>query len=139
MAAIGQRIWALVHILLLVALTVDAYDIKGATGGVKSSGERPARQDLRDLQKSGPAFDLYIQALKEFGETDQKEKLSLYEVAGIHGQPYKSWDGVKGSHNAGYCAHASTLFPFWHRPYLALFEVCLSHPTIICGLLTSLQ
>lgn len=44
--------------------------------------------------------------------------------SGIHGYPYVSWDGVEGTEEAGYCSHGSTLFPLWHRPYLALFEVC---------------
>lgn len=44
-------------------------------------------------------------------------------VVGIHGVPYRSWDDVAGNQKLGYCTHASILFPSWHRPYLALFEV----------------
>jgi len=32
---------------------------------------------------------------------------------------------VKGNENNGYCTHVSNLFPPWHRPYLALYEVCI--------------
>ena len=26
----------------------------------------------------------------------------------------------------GYCAHGDPTFPTWHRPYLAMLEVCIS-------------
>lgn len=43
---------------------------------------------------------------------------------GIHGYPDIPWDGVTGEdYIVGYCTHSSVLFPTWHRPYLALFEV----------------
>jgi hypothetical protein len=44
---------------------------------------------------------------------------------GIHGVPFKAWNGVGGDSGlqAGYCTHSSILFLPWHRPYLALFEV----------------
>lgn len=45
---------------------------------------------------------------------------------GIHGRPYLPWDdvqGAPGAPNNGYCNHISILFPTWHRPYLALYEV----------------
>jgi hypothetical protein len=48
-------------------------------------------------------------------------------IKGIHGRPFIEWGGVTGQYDAGYCAHGSVLFPMWHRPYLALFEV--SHPS----------
>ena len=41
--------------------------------------------------------------------------------------PYESWDGVPpapGYEQRGYCTHMSALFLSWHRPYLALYEVC---------------
>ena len=46
--------------------------------------------------------------------------------AGIHGRPYVAWDKVGPAANGwsnGYCTHTSNLFPTWHRPYLALYEV----------------
>ena len=36
-----------------------------------------------------------------------------------------------GQPNAGFCTHTSIIFLTWHRPYLALYEVCslLSAPS----------
>jgi tyrosinase len=45
---------------------------------------------------------------------------------GIHGRPFVPFDNVlaePGDENNGYCTHVSILFPTWHRPYLALYEV----------------
>ena len=47
----------------------------------------------------------------------------LTNKIGVHGRPYIPWDNVSGANNEGYCTHSSILFPPWHRPYLALFEV----------------
>ncbi|KAI7978310.1 hypothetical protein EIK77_001253 [Talaromyces pinophilus] len=83
----------LYHLATLVALSkqITAYSITGLSGGVNNdTGERPARLDLRDLQSSGAAFDLYIQALAQFQADDQSDLVSYYEVAGM-AQPRKSY------------------------------------------------
>jgi hypothetical protein len=58
--------------------------------------------------------------------------LSWFGIASIHGQPYVTWNkaphfvfdtDTKKTQPRGYCRHGSTLFPTWHRAYLALFEV----------------
>jgi tyrosinase len=51
-------------------------------------------------------------------------------MTGIHGRPYKAYDNVQalqGNEANGYCTHVSIIFPPWHRPYLALYEV--NNPT----------
>jgi len=61
--------------------------------------------------------------------TPQNKSLSHFSIAGIHGLPYVQWEGagsnhqVQGSQWGGYCTHGSVLFPTWHRPYMALYEV----------------
>ena len=103
---------------------IGAVRITGSTAGVNTlTGERPIRQNINELQSSGPAFDLYILALQQMEQQSQNSELSYYQVAGIHGLPYVEWDGVSGQYLLGYCTHQSILFPSWHRPYLALFEV----------------
>ena len=53
------------------------------------------------------------------------EQLANVALIGIHGRPYTAWDGVNQvtGGSGGYCTHGSNIFPTWHRPYLALFEV----------------
>lgn len=56
----------------------------------------------------------------------QEELISFFQIGGIHGLPYIAWDGAGADDPAeasGYCTHGSVLFPTWHRPYVALFEV----------------
>ncbi|EAS28837.3 tyrosinase [Coccidioides immitis RS] len=122
MAAKGAWLWAVLQVIACITFQAHAYDIRGVRGGVQASGERPARQNLETFQESGPAFDLYILALLKFQDEDQNRMLSYYDVSSIHGYPFEAWDGVEGIGGGGYCAHASTIFPTWHRPYLALFE-----------------
>ncbi|KAK6613990.1 tyrosinase 2 [Botrytis cinerea] len=73
---------------------------------------------------------LYIQALLAMQAANEyTDGLSYFQLAGIHGRPYVSWDGVNqtiGAPVTGYCTHDSVLFTTWHRPYLALFEQVLA-------------
>ncbi|EEP82835.1 predicted protein [Uncinocarpus reesii 1704] len=92
MLVLGARLLAALSCISI--LQTYAYDITGVQTGVKPSGERPARQDLIDFQNSGPAFDLYVQALQRF-QVSQTDMLGFFEIAGIHGLPYKAWDGMQ--------------------------------------------
>jgi tyrosinase len=62
-------------------------------------------------------------------QTPQNNSISHFSIGGIHGLPYVEWEGagganpVKGSQWGGYCTHGCVLFPTWHRPYVALYEV----------------
>jgi tyrosinase len=105
--------------------TVAAIEITGATGGVNyATGERPSRQEISTFVASGAAYDLFILALRQLQSTNQSEPLSYFQIAGIHGYPQIPWDGVVGYGSyAGFCTHSAVVFPTWHRPYVALFEV----------------
>ncbi|KAF2179278.1 Di-copper centre-containing protein [Zopfia rhizophila CBS 207.26] len=92
--------------------------------GVQGTGIHP-RLELRQLERDVETWNLFIQALARFQDMDQKDKLSYFQFAGIHGAPFIDWDGVKGEGPYGYCAHSSNLFGTWHRPYLAGFEQVL--------------
>ncbi|PHH87579.1 hypothetical protein CDD83_8680 [Cordyceps sp. RAO-2017] len=53
------------------------------------------------------------------------DQLSFFQVAGIHGKPYREWNEAGGERAdgwEGYCPHGEKLFLPWHRPYLALYE-----------------
>lgn len=72
-------------------------------------------------------FNLFILALVDFERSPVANLLSYYQIAGIHGEPYVPYDNVTSDTNSffgGYCTHSSILFVTWHRPYVALFEVC---------------
>ncbi|KAK8151449.1 hypothetical protein BKA80DRAFT_322963 [Phyllosticta citrichinensis] len=91
------------------------------------SGSTELRLEVRDLQRSTEQWNLYLLGLQKFQAMDQDDKLSWYSVMGIHGMPFKDWDGVPstGYNKIGYCVHSSNLFMTWHRPYAALYEQLL--------------
>ncbi|KAK4061552.1 uncharacterized protein Triagg1_10261 [Trichoderma aggressivum f. europaeum] len=96
-----------------------------------SNGSTPLRLEVRDMKADKRKWDLFILALSMFQSVSQSDPLSYYQVAGIHGVPFVTWNGVgpaAGASQSGYCPHSSVLFPTWHRPYLALYEV--SHSQI---------
>ena len=108
----------------------QSFPITGAPGGVGSDGSVPLRREIRDLENNDkPMWNLYILALHRYmQDSDQSSQLSYYGVAGIHGRPFEPWDGFPpavGQEQTGYCTHAMTIFPTWHRAYLALYEQIL--------------
>lgn len=121
----------------ITAVPTDKWII---TGAKKGPGPLPARLDVDDFAKNERFVALYIQALCkwnlniacDFDETEnpavrihkdpEDQLLSFYQVAGLHGVPLVTWNQAQGG-GGSYCRHASPLFPTWHRPYVALFEV----------------
>lgn len=88
--------------------------------------QRP-RLEIRKLQATKPnQWTLFLIALRRFHDLPQSDKLSYYQISGIHGVPRVNWDSVgqcSACTNAdGYCPHDSILFLGWHRAYIALFE-----------------
>ena len=125
--------------------------ITGAQGGETQGAVAPNRLEINDLINdldNHDMFSLYIQALSKppfrlyltsnrhielqtdvMYDTSQVDQLSHFGIGGIHGLPYAQWQGsggtdpVSGSQFGGYCTHGTVLFPTWHRPYVALYEV----------------
>ncbi|CAG7564494.1 unnamed protein product [Fusarium equiseti] len=102
----------------------------------------PVRYEISKLAGSNDPmlrrqWTLFVLALEKFKMKPVNEKLSYFQVAGIHGYPEGSWDGApaprpdptdpkKGDQPyGGYCNHNGLNFPTWHRPYMALFEQCI--------------
>ncbi|EGR51436.1 uncharacterized protein TRIREDRAFT_45445 [Trichoderma reesei QM6a] len=88
----------------------------------------PLRQNINDLAKSGPQWDLYVQAMYNMSKMDSHDPYSFFQIAGIHGAPYIEYNkaGAKsGDGWLGYCPHGEDLFISWHRPYVLLFEQAL--------------
>ncbi|KAK8014508.1 tyrosinase precursor [Apiospora arundinis] len=100
-----------------------------ATGINQGTGERPARKNINDLHATGgPAWDLYILGLSELQNRSESDPLSYFQIAGIHGRPFISWNGVNNitkDDQLGFCPHSQVLFTAWHRPFMALYEQTL--------------
>ncbi|EQB47725.1 hypothetical protein CGLO_13112 [Colletotrichum gloeosporioides Cg-14] len=82
-----------------------------------------------DNPKDSIQVSLFIRALQKFYDKPYTDRLSYFQVAGIHGYPgNRSWDNSESppkSDRPGpkiYCTHNKLTFPTWHRPYMALFE-----------------
>lgn len=96
------------------------------------------------LQKQ---WTLFVVGLERFKSLPVDDKLSYFQVAGIHGYPEQTWDNADPPKPdpdpkklrpgdqpfGGYCHHNTVAFPTWHRPYMLLFEVCLSHQVFLSG------
>ncbi|KAG8960488.1 hypothetical protein FRC00_000212, partial [Tulasnella sp. 408] len=88
------------------------------------------RLEINNLIADEKQFSLYIQGLQRMYDTPQTEGASHFQLGGIHGLPFRPWEGsgttqVAGSRFGGYCTHGTVLFPTWHRPYLAVYEQIL--------------
>ncbi|KAI9783412.1 MAG: hypothetical protein M1839_003947 [Geoglossum umbratile] len=94
------------------------------------NGEVPIRQECDAWTNSTSQVDLdqrnlFILALRFYVDMDPLDRDSFWQTAGIHGMPYMPWNESTLPQSVpvvGYCNHNSSLFPSWHRPYVALFE-----------------
>lgn len=100
----------------------------------------PVRKEISSLANSDDPkerkqWTLFVLALERFKSMPVDDKLSYFQIAGIHGYPEVAWDGAPepkhapdktkkagDQHFGGYCNHNSLNFPAWHRPYMLLFE-----------------
>ncbi|KAF2177857.1 Di-copper centre-containing protein [Zopfia rhizophila CBS 207.26] len=82
------------------------------------------RLEIRDLNKNADQWNLYLLGMERFMAKSMSDRLSYYQIAGVHGRPYVTWNNFPTPlvNNAGFCPHAQTLFGSWHRPYLAIYE-----------------
>jgi tyrosinase len=112
------------------------------------NGTTPARLEIRQMRAIPAQWNLFILACDWMQWSNQNDARSWYQIAGgwapghiagsclkvgvlivrtgIHGVPFIPYNNVqpkRGLENNGYCAHASVLFPTWHRPYVAMIEV----------------
>lgn len=114
----------LLDCLLHVTLCRSSILVTGVdTDFNRTSRTRPIRREITEFTGSGPTWDLFILSLQRFQEASFNDSLSFFQIAGIHGYPVREWDNVEGQGSGGFCMHNSVLFPLWHRPYLALYEV----------------
>jgi len=99
--------------------------VTGARHGY-SGDYRVYRQEINNFvnDRNGLLIDLFLLALQRMYSLNKGNPNSYWEISGIHGRPYQGWnnEAATGNPNSGYCTHGSTLFPTWHRPYLAYIE-----------------
>ncbi|KAF1844065.1 Di-copper centre-containing protein [Cucurbitaria berberidis CBS 394.84] len=95
----------------------------GACNGINSA----PRLEIRQLRNNQDQWNLYLLGMERFQAKDKNDRLSYYQVAGIHGRPFQTWNNFPTPlvNQAGFCPHAQTLFGSWHRPYLAIYEQAL--------------
>ncbi|KAF7324006.1 Photo-regulated tyrosinase [Mycena kentingensis (nom. inval.)] len=99
------------------------------TGAVPlNPAQAPNRIEINQFILNEVHFSLFVQALDGIYSDAQGSLTSFFQLAGIHGLPYVQWNQSGGSNVVansawpGYCMHGTTLFPTWHRPFVALFE-----------------
>jgi len=106
---------------------VDTLRVTGVRKGY-TGAYRVYRQEIRNfmVDQNGLVGTLFLLALNKMYTRSRGDWNSFWELAGIHGRPYQAWGGDTPSSaqyaGRGYCTHGSTLFPTWHRPYLAYVE-----------------
>ncbi|KAF5372536.1 hypothetical protein D9758_005295 [Tetrapyrgos nigripes] len=102
--------------------------VTGASGGQTQGAQAPNRLEINDFVKNEAHFSLYIQVLQSiYSNKSQSDIDSFFQIGGIHGLPYVSWDGsgaqpIDRNGWEGYCTHGDVLFPTFHRPYMMLLE-----------------
>ncbi|EPS40942.1 hypothetical protein H072_5168 [Dactylellina haptotyla CBS 200.50] len=88
------------------------------------------RLKIETLQRTDPdQFNMLLLAWQKVQATPDSDPFSHYQLAGIHGAPFITWQMGPGSYDytRGYCTHGSALFTTWHRPYLLALEQALFH------------
>lgn len=85
------------------------------------------RLEIRELKKNADQWNLYLLGMERFQAKSKSDRLSYYQIAGVHGVPFVTWNNFPTplTNRAGFCPHAQSLFGSWHRPYLAVFEQAL--------------
>jgi len=96
----------------------------GADGACGSGRTSYPRLEIRELNKNADQWNLYILGMERFQAMDKNDPLSYYQIAAVHGRPYRTWNNFPTPlvNQAGFCPHSNVLFGSWHRPYLAVFE-----------------
>ncbi|KAJ5175788.1 uncharacterized protein N7482_001665 [Penicillium canariense] len=102
------------------------FPLEGSTPADGLNRKVSVRQNIDEWsgkKSNQKQVDLFILAMDRFQKLDPNEKLSYFQIAGIHGQPFVRWDDPSSEPiQNGYCFHSHVLFPIWHRPYVLLFE-----------------
>ena len=121
-----------------------ATDVRSLTKVIPYAPGMPVRYEITNLATSKDTviqkqWTLFVLALEKFKSLPVDNKLSFFQVAGIHSYPETPWDLAGAPKQdppvnppppgwqpfGGYCHHNTIAFPTWHRPYMLLYEVSL--------------
>ena len=77
------------YALVLAALTIVSINgsiiVTGADFDLNTSATvLPIRQNIENLQDTGPMWDLYILALRRFADANETDPLSYYQISGTY-------------------------------------------------------
>lgn len=107
---------------------IPVENVEHRTKDIPYAPGMPLRREISTLAKPKEPKDerqwtLYVLALERFKNLPVDEKLSYFQVAGIHAYPQLTWDEGEPSKKGGfYCTHGQLTFSTWHRVYMLLFE-----------------
>lgn len=88
-----------------------------------ADGRQYPRLEIRDLQRNRDQWNLYLLAMERFKAKPRNDRMSYYQICGVHGRPFMTWNNQGALLNsAGYCPHGNNMFGTWHRPYLSVYE-----------------
>lgn len=136
---LGRKSYKVLLLLPIMAALKDLEQAhqQGIVLGLKGVAGVKPRYDIDVfLLKYPDTFNLFCLALGELmNDSDTTKIMGYYQIAGIHGLPSATWDGVSSTTKSrigtmiddavqysGYCVHGFPEFPTWHRPYLAMLE-----------------
>ncbi|EEU49020.1 uncharacterized protein NECHADRAFT_75769 [Fusarium vanettenii 77-13-4] len=107
---------------------IPAENVEHRTKDIPYAPGMPLRREISALAKAKKPEDqrqwtLYVLALERFKNLPVDDKLSYFQVAGIHAYPQLTWDdGEPSKKSRFYCTHGELTFSTWHRIYMLLFE-----------------
>lgn len=97
-----------------MATATKKVNIGGVQGGRGPNNQTPARLELSTYLQDPDRKTLLLLGLERMQARPQSDPKSWYQVAGIHGEPYRPWDGEadsRGRKPGGYCTHSSVCTP----------------------------
>ncbi|RDA94733.1 hypothetical protein CP533_6784 [Ophiocordyceps camponoti-saundersi (nom. inval.)] len=81
------------------------------------------RKDIRNLCQQ--ERDNLVRAFDAICKLPADDEDSFFQIAGLHGEPFRGAGYSSPRWWGGYCNHGNILFPTWHRAYLHRLETAL--------------
>ncbi|KAH6845613.1 tyrosinase [Chaetomium sp. MPI-CAGE-AT-0009] len=87
------------------------------------TGEVKDRKDITKLTDA--EMDDLIYAFHAIQNLPTDKPNSFFQIAGLHGEPFRGAGYSNAQWWGGYCHHGNILFPTWHRAYVLRLEKAL--------------